>query len=105
MTGLHGLGPAFASTPALADLPTIAFYLKSVHGSACALAACSFIVWALPNTQEILGQTPHDHVRYPSLLPRLFWRPTAAWSLSLTSVLCMVLLMLDASTRFLYFQF
>ena len=105
MAGLHGAGPSFASNPNVADLPTIAFFLKSAKGCIGSLAACFFIVWALPNTQEILNQMPKDHVRHPSLLPRLYWRPTAVWSIGLTGVLCMAILMLDASTRFLYFQF
>ncbi len=105
MFGFHGAGPSFASNPNVADLPTIAFFLKSVKGCVASLSACFFIVWALPNTQEILNQMPKDHVRHPSILPRLLWRPTALWSLGLTAVLCMAILMLDASTRFLYFQF
>ena len=105
MLGLHGRGQAFAATPALAELPTIAFYLKSLSGCALSLTACFFIIWALPNTQEILNQLPADHPRYPSLINRLTWRANAAWSLSITAVLSLCILMLDASTRFLYFQF
>jgi alginate O-acetyltransferase complex protein AlgI len=105
MFGAHGVGPSFASNPQVADLPTIAFFLKSVKGCVASLAACFFIVWALPNTQEILNQMPKDHIRHPSLLPWLSWRPNLLWSLGLTGLLCMCILMLDAGTRFLYFQF
>ena len=104
MFHLHG-GPTFAADPYLADLPSIAFYLKTAKGSIAALAVCFFIVWSLPNTQEILDQLPKDYLRMPSILPNLRWRPTMVWSLGLSALLCIVILMLDASTRFLYFQF
>ncbi len=106
MAGFHGLGPAYGSNPGVADLPTIAFFLKKLSGCLVSLAVCFLIVWSFPNTQEILNQIPKDHERHPSLIaPKLLWRPTMVWSFGLTGVFCMVILMLDASTRFLYFQF
>ena len=106
MFGTHGLGTSFAANPGIADLPTIAFFLATLRGSVASLAACFFIVWCLPNTQEILNQLPEDHSRHPSLIAaNLLWRPTLTWSLALTALFSMAILMLDASTRFLYFQF
>jgi alginate O-acetyltransferase complex protein AlgI len=105
MFGFHGIGPTFLSNANLADLPTTAFFLRSLKGCVISLTVCFFIVWGLPNTQEILGQLPKEAKRFPSVLPHLRWRPNAAWSLGLAGVLCVVILMLDASTRFLYFQF
>ena len=69
------------------------------------LAFALFVVWALPNTQEILGTLPHDSDPLPSLLPNLRWRPTAVWSLGLAVVVCLSLLFVGTSTNFLYFQF
>jgi alginate O-acetyltransferase complex protein AlgI len=54
---------------------------------------------------SLLSQLSRDTVRLPSLLPRLSWRPTALWSFSLMILFCISILMLDAGTRFLYFQF
>ena len=106
MSGFHGLGNAYVSNPGVADLPTIAFFLKKLSGCVMSLAVCLLIIWAFPNTQEILNQLPKDHARHPSLIAaRLLWRPTMIWSFGLTGLFCMVILMLDASTRFLYFQF
>jgi alginate O-acetyltransferase complex protein AlgI len=64
-----------------------------------------FIVWAMPNTQEILNQLNNETTRFPRLLPQLRWRPSVTWSLLLTLLFCGSILMLDASTSFLYFQF
>ncbi len=105
MIGLHGLGNGFSAFPYLGEIPTISSFLHSPLLTVAALAGCFFIVWALPNTQEILGQLPSGHTRLPGLLSRLNWNPTAVWSLGLAVIFCMVILLLDASTRFLYFQF
>jgi len=105
MTGRYGLGPAFAAFPYLSEIPSISQFMARTGTAAAGLATCFIIVWALPNTQEILGQLPHDHVRMPSLLPRLTWRISTVWSLGITLVFCLSVLLLDASTRFLYFQF
>jgi alginate O-acetyltransferase complex protein AlgI len=69
------------------------------------VALCFFIAWAMPNTQEILGQIGSGNVRWPSLLPRLLWRPTMVWSVALTLLFGISILMLDANAAFLYFQF
>ena len=70
------------------------------------LAFLFFAVWSFPNTQEIFSRASGDRIRWPSLvLPNLTWRPVMAWSLGLTVVFCLAILMLDAGTRFLYFQF
>ena len=69
------------------------------------LAICFVIIWAMPNTQEILKQVPHDETPRPSLIPWLNWQPTAAWSVGLMLLFCASILMLDSSTSFLYFQF
>ena len=38
MSGFHGLGNAYASNPGVADLPTIAFFLKKLSGCLMSLA-------------------------------------------------------------------
>jgi len=105
MAGLHGAGPGFAAFPYLGEIPSVSRFLTHLGPAVAAVAVCFFIVWGLPNTQEILGRLPHDQVRMPSLFPRLAWRPSMAWSLGIATLFCVALLLLDASTRFLYFQF
>jgi len=105
MCGVHGRGPDFGAFPYLTHIPPTSKFLSHFSTAALSLLICFFIVWALPNTQEILGQLPKDEVRKPSILPNLRWRPTATWSLGLTFVFCLAILLLDASTSFLYFQF
>jgi alginate O-acetyltransferase complex protein AlgI len=105
LAGLHGMGNSFASISWLSDIPSTSSFMT--HSSSCLviLVICFFIVWALPNTQEILGQLDKESVRTRSLFPRLAWKPTLVWSLTLTVVFGLSILLLDASTRFLYFQF
>ena len=105
MSGIHGVGAAFGNFAFLEGIPTTSKFLVHISTTLLTLALCFFIVWALPNTQEILGQLRTNETRMPSLLPRLTWRPTAVWSVGLAALFCVAILLLDASTRFLYFQF
>ncbi len=104
MAGLHH-GPGYAGFAWLGDLPTVAKYFNSLKGTVAVLLVCGVIVWGMPNTQEILDQLPKGIERMPSLLPRWRFRVSAWWSLGTAALLCATLLLLDSSTRFLYFQF
>lgn len=73
------------------------------------LAMGFFIVWTLPNTQQILARfkpaialAPSD--REPGPVQWL-WRPTPAWGLALGALLLAVLIKMENPTTFLYFQF
>lgn len=105
MVGAHGISLPFSGNPLLQEIPRTSVFLTRVSTAATAVAACFVIVWGMPNTQEILGQLSRDTIRLPSLLSGLLWRPTAAWSLALMLLFCLSILLLDTSTRFLYFQF
>ena len=105
MIGMHGAGPPFADNPWVRLISSQSTFLRTTPGAITTVALCFFLVWAMPNTQEILGQLPRDELRMPSLLPQLAWRPTMAWSLVLTIFFCFAILMLDANAQFLYFQF
>ena len=105
MAGAHGIGPSFQANPFLREIPRTSFFLAKPVMAAAATAVCFLIIWGMPNTQEILGQTSDDSVRFPSLLPGLNWTPTAIWSFALAALFCLSIMMLDVSTRFLYFQF
>ena len=68
-----------------------------------------FIVWACPNTQQILGRfkpslevTPAD--RKPALINPA-WGPTAAWGLALGMLLFAAVVKMQDPSTFLYFQF
>jgi len=105
MVGIYGAGPSFTSNPWIHGIPGSSSFLRTPRGASVAVALCLFAVWALPNTQEILGQIGPESVRLPSLLPKFAWRPTAIWCLALTILFSFAILMLDGSTQFLYFQF
>ena len=58
-----------------------------------------FVVWALPNTHEVL------HGRRDGTFPRLAWRPTAAWATGLAVMAFLTLILVSRKATFLYFQF
>jgi len=51
------------------------------------------------------GNWRRRETRKSSLLRRLSWSPSVSWSLGLTALFLVSILLLDASKRFLYFQF
>jgi alginate O-acetyltransferase complex protein AlgI len=104
MSGFH-TGPAYAAFPFLAELPYMGRSMHNKFVACLALGLCFFIVWAMPNTQEILGQVKEDSVQVPNLAPGLKWRMSGLWSMGLTVLFCLVFLFLDSSSSFLYFQF
>jgi hypothetical protein len=76
------------------------------------------VVWFFPNTQQILGQetspegiatspgTPNVNPSpAPSLFPGVRWRPSVAWAVLMAMIFFAVLVNLDSTTSFLYFQF
>ena len=63
------------------------------------------IVWLMPNTQEILGQTRKDDEPNWSIVKALQWSPTLGW-LAATSVAFIISMFYSSSNAtFLYFQF
>ncbi len=106
LLGLHGRGPSLRNVPIEAvEMPTYSRFLLHPLGAIAALLFCFFIVWALPNTQEILGQLEKGAVRYRSIFPDLYWKPNPAWTAGLCVILVASLMLISESTSFLYFQF
>ena len=105
LVGMHGMGNDLSRISYLHEVPSSSSFMVHTASSSVALAICFFIVWALPNTQEFLGQLDKESVRSKTIFPSLIWQPNMMWSLTLTVLLCSSILLLDASTRFLYFQF
>src|ERR1017187_7069060 len=76
------------------------------------------VVWFFPNPQQILGQetgpggiapspgTPNvNPFAAPALFPGLCWRPSLGWAFVMAALFFAVLVNLDSTTSFLYFQF
>jgi alginate O-acetyltransferase complex protein AlgI len=78
------------------------------------------VVWFFPNTQQILGQetslsgiatspgTPNVNpipAPTPALFARLRWTPNLPWAFAMFVLFFAILANLDATARFLYFQF
>ncbi len=87
MTGRHGIGSLSGVS----------------HSSLLLTAAGFFIVWFLPNTQEILGQAGSAiQSRHWSWLA---WKPIWQWSAALGVLFFLAVMSFRSSATFLYFQF
>ena len=83
--------------------------VNPLTGAFLPIALAFFIVWAMPNTQQILARfkpslelAPSD--REPGRFHWL-WLPTPAWGLALGALFLAVLIKMENPTTFLYFQF
>ena len=86
-----------------------AFQFTAGRGVFLRLMLGFFIVWALPNTQQILADfKPALQLAPSDLQPTLLsvsWKPTIAWSLTLGAVFLFTLIKMQNPSTFLYFQF
>ena len=116
MVGMHGIAvpePAFAlQALARIGVPIVPGPLLNhiAQGAtlACAwIAALLMIVWAAPNSQQIMASfhPSSDPVEPSPLLPRMRWRLTWSWAAFAALCLAIGLLQLNRVTEFLYFQF
>jgi D-alanyl-lipoteichoic acid acyltransferase DltB (MBOAT superfamily) len=101
---LHG-GVALAQGPAAGLIPYTSSFLLNPIKAAGAIAVCFAIVWALPNTQEILGQAPREGRYESGLLKWLSWTPNLRSAAIAVGLFAGCFALLDASKSFLYFQF
>ena len=96
-------GASFTAFRWLSELPNISRFLANPSECVAVIASCFAIAWLAPNTQQILGQAPGEEPAGAG--PRFRWRVSAMWSVIVSVLFCLSILLLDASTRFLYFQF
>lgn len=120
MAGLHGLDPIPVPSSVMSllrHLGPIYTYLTQSHHflavpiddsipSPASLALRLFIVWALPNSQQMMAKFS------PTLAPIrgnspywLSWQPTVRWALALGILLAVSLMSFQQTKVFLYFQF
>jgi D-alanyl-lipoteichoic acid acyltransferase DltB (MBOAT superfamily) len=65
-----------------------------------------FIVWALPNTQQIMIEyAPALGRILPGHFPRLRWRESIWWSAAMGAAAALTIMGMGGSTEFIYFQF
>jgi hypothetical protein len=96
-----GLDPALSGLTGLAALPARwrpNTYFQGWQPLAL-IALCFVLVWAFPNTGEML------HGRRDGSLPRPAWRPTAGWATGLAVLAFAALILVSRKATFLYFQF
>jgi D-alanyl-lipoteichoic acid acyltransferase DltB (MBOAT superfamily) len=100
--GLHGQA---GFLPYADKLPTRSRFVLAAPHAWLYLGVVFVIIWAMPNTQEILGQV-EEQDRIPSLgMKVLRWRPNLVWYGLMLVLITATLTLLYASTSFLYFQF
>jgi D-alanyl-lipoteichoic acid acyltransferase DltB (MBOAT superfamily) len=100
LVGLHPGG----GLEAFGIMATPSRFVRSGPQVALYIAVAFAIFWALPNTQEILGQVEESE-RSPSVAGWLRWQPNLLWAVAAIALMGAVLPMINASTSFLYFQF
>ena len=120
MIGLHGVDPIPVPSTVmmvLRHLGPIHVFLTHTHHilavpiedstpAPARLALLLFIVWALPNSQMIMGKFSPTLTEAKADTKRwLSWQPTAYWALALGSLLALCLMSLQQTKVFLYFQF
>jgi alginate O-acetyltransferase complex protein AlgI len=120
MVGLHGVD-AIPTPSSLMSLlqhfgPLCNFLTKSHHFFAvpledstpapASLALRFFIVWALPNSQQIMAKFSPTLTAIRGNPPHwLSWQPTVRWALALGLLLAASLMSFQQTKVFLYFQF
>ena len=120
MIGLHGVDAIPVPSTFMAMLrhlaPMYGFLAKTHHiiavpiedsiPSPAKLAVLFFIVWALPNSQEIMARFSPTLSEVKTNAPGwMLWRPTLRWALTLGLLLAICLMSLQQTKVFLYFQF
>lgn len=63
------------------------------------LAVCALLVWAFPNSRELLRGRRDGSCAW------LCWRPSAAWAAALAALAFISLILVSRQATFLYFQF
>ena len=120
MVGLHGLDAVPVPSSVMSLLqhlgPIYTYLTKSHHllavptddsiPSPAGVALRLFIVWALPNSQQIMAKFSPTFSPIRGSLPHwLSWQPTARWALALGLLLAVSLMSFQQTKVFLYFQF
>ena len=98
---------------ALRDIATVFADLIGRHGFGQAwpisqvllMAGLFAIVWLMPNTQEILGETLENDQSNWSLFSSARWSPSLLWWAATTAAFTVSMFYSTAGTTFLYFQF
>ena len=69
------------------------------------MAALFLIVWTMPNTQEILGETREGDIPNWKLFSSVRWNPGFAWWTATSLTFALSMFYSTATSSFLYFQF
>jgi D-alanyl-lipoteichoic acid acyltransferase DltB (MBOAT superfamily) len=103
---LHRLGPV-GGAGLRSGVLLATHWSKADLRAALGLFASLIIVWALPNTQQILGKYAHRDTTATGreATARWNWQPGMLWAASFSVVLIVCLLLMQNPSRFLYFQF
>jgi D-alanyl-lipoteichoic acid acyltransferase DltB (MBOAT superfamily) len=103
----------FFRANSLRDVGTVFADLVGRHGFGQAwpisqvllMAGLFAIVWLMPNTQEILGETHENDQPNWSFFSSVRWSPTLPWWAATTLAFTISMFYSTAGTTFLYFQF
>ena len=107
---LHLLGPV-GGRGLRSGFLSVATWSRPDLRTALELTAALIVVWAFPNTQQVLGRYARRDTTADMAIARnkatVFWnwQPSMLWAASFSVVLLLCLLLMQNPSRFLYFQF
>jgi alginate O-acetyltransferase complex protein AlgI len=107
---LHLLGP-LGSSGLRNQVLLVANWSRSDLRTGLQLATALIVVWACPNTQQILGRYAHRDTTAAVATAKSKssvlwnWTPNMLWAASFSVILLLCLLLMQNPSRFLYFQF
>jgi alginate O-acetyltransferase complex protein AlgI len=107
------VGEVFFRSSSLHDVGRVLADMARRHGlgqvwpleQGLLIAALLAVVWLMPNTQEILGETQENDKPNWSIFPLVRWSPTLPWWAATSLTFAVSMFYSTASTTFLYFQF
>jgi alginate O-acetyltransferase complex protein AlgI len=108
LQGMMGMRGWMWGTKSMADQLTIeqiALFLLA-PAALIKLLICHFIVFAAPNTSEVLARYDPILGKVRTSIPTVLqWRPTVPWGMAVGTLATIAVLYLAGATEFLYFQF
>ena len=103
---LHSAMRMLSAMVGMGDGPISGFSaFPQIHHAVLTLLGMLFFVWALPNTQTLVG--------YPSITPdtsvastmNLRWKPNWTWGIPVSAILVIGILSISGGSEFIYFHF
>jgi alginate O-acetyltransferase complex protein AlgI len=117
LKGMFGLPDRASITPLYLNRDVVELVLRSIgidldrwmvqlqFGAPATVLLGFFIVWALPNTMQIMDHYQPSLSRIDNVPRDLEWKPNIAWGMCLGFMAAFALLAITGTSEFIYFRF